>query len=207
VTTAALSEPHATTPPSSRKLAVWLFLGSEIVFFSALILNYVVIRITSPNWPLHEQVSHVLNIPLTAVNTFILILSSVAVVLGLEAAQHGKPKVLFRWLLLTLVLGCTFLGVQAFEYSKLIGEGLTMTSVPKVMANSDVHFGSTFFTMTGFHGLHVLVGVLMLLIVMIKARKGHYTQQHHEGVELWGLYWHFVDAVWIVLFTLAYILY
>jgi cytochrome c oxidase subunit III len=206
VTTATLSPTQARAGRlPSRKLAVWLFLGTEIVFFAALILAYVTIRITSPNWPNLEQVQHTLNIPLTAVNTFILILSSVAVVLALDEIQHGRVAGLVRWLAVTLVLGATFLGVQVYEYNKLIHEGLTITESP--IAGTDPHFGTTFFTMTGFHGLHVLAGVLTLLIVLFKAARGHYSRENHDGVELFGLYWHFVDAVWIVLFTLVYILY
>lgn len=206
MTTATVPQAQAGRLPA-RKLSIWLFLGTEIIFFSALILTYVVLRITSPNWPGLEQVQEVLNIPLTAINTFILILSSVSVVLALDDIQKGKQKTFVRWLLITLVLGCVFLGVQMYEYTKLLQEGLTITKVPPVMKGYDTHFGTTFYTMTGFHGMHVLVGVIALLIVAIKSWRGHYTPANHEGVEAFGLYWHFVDAVWIVLFTLAYILY
>jgi len=210
VSSAIMTDQQARLP--ARKLGVWLFLGTEIIFFSALILTYVVLRITSipPNflpWPGLEQVQHVLNIPLTALNTFILILSSVSVVLALDDIQHGRQKTFVRWLAVTLVLGCLFLGIQMYEYNILLHEGLTITGVPEVMNGFNPQFGTTFYTMTGFHGMHVLVGVITLLIVTLKARKGHYSPQNYEGVESFGLYWHFVDAVWIVLFTIAYILY
>jgi heme/copper-type cytochrome/quinol oxidase subunit 3 len=204
VSTTALTQPGQLPP---RKLGVWLFLGTEIIFFSALILTYVVLRITSPNWPGLEQVQHVLNIPLTALNTFILILSSVSVVLALDEAQKGDQRKMVRWLAVTFVLGCVFLGIQMFEYVKLAEEGLTVTAVPEIMQGSDPFFATTFYTMTGFHGMHVLVGVLTLFIVLVKAMRGHYTREKHDGVENFGLYWHFVDAVWIVLFTIAYVLY
>ena len=206
MTSTTLAQAPAGRLPS-RKLSVWLFLGTEIVFFAALILMYVVLRVTSPNWPGLEQVEHVLDIPLTALNTFLLILSSVSVVLALDSIQHGDKRALSRWLLVTLALGITFLGIQAYEYWHLFHEGLTITKVPKAMSGYDTHFGTTFYTMTGFHGMHVLAGVLTLGIVTLKAWRGHYTQANHEGVENFGLYWHFVDAVWIVLFTIAYILY
>ena len=198
---------HVAGRLPARKLSVWLFLGTEIVFFSALILTYVVLRVTSPNWPGLEQVQHVLNIPLTALNTFLLILSSVSVVLALDEIQKGNKAGLLRWLTVTFVLGAVFLGIQGYEYWKLVHEGLTITKVPKIMSGSDTFFGTTFYTMTGFHGMHVLAGVLTLGIVVAKAWKGHYTRESHEGVENFGLYWHFVDAVWIVLFTIVYILY
>lgn len=190
-------------PP--RKLGVWLFLGSEIVFFSALIFTYILLRITSPNWPTFAQTSEVLNIPVTAVNTFLLILSSVAVVLALEAAHRGSRRGLVGWLTATLILGMTFLSIQAYEYNQLINvEGLTLTKTP--IKGTDPCFGTTFFTMTGFHGLHVLGGVLTLVIVLVKARRGLYPKENHLGVELFGLYWHFVDVVWIILFVLAYLM-
>lgn len=205
--TSATAHPDTAGQLPARKLAVWLFLGTEIVFFSALILTYVVLRISSPNWPELEQVQHVLNIPLTAINTFLLIVSSVAVVLALDEIQKGNKAGLLRWLAVTFALGVVFLGIQGYEYSVLLHEGLTLTKVPEIMAGKDAYFGTTFYTMTGFHGMHVLVGVLTLGIVMLKAWKGHYSRENHEGVENFGLYWHFVDAVWIVLFTIAYILY
>ena len=188
----------------SRKLAVWLFLGSEIVFFSALIFAYIVLRITSPDWPTHPEIAEVLNIGLTAINTFILIVSSVSVVLALEAITRGNQRGLRLWLGVTFVLGVIFLSIQAYEYVHLIADGLTITKSP--IPDTDTMFATTFFTMTGFHGMHVLGGVLTLAIVLVKAMRGLYTREHHEGVELFGLYWHFVDVVWIILFTIAYLI-
>ena len=201
-TAAAMPLATSTTLPS-RKLAVWLFLGSEILFFSALIFTYILLRVHSPNWPVHHQIAEVLDINLTALNTFFLILSSVCVVLALEAVQRGQQKGLVRWLFATLVLGVTFLSIQAFEYNKLFHEGLSITKSP--IKGTDPFFGTTFFTMTGFHGAHVLGGVLTLALVLFKASRGLYTKEAHAGVELFGLYWHFVDVVWIILFTIAYL--
>jgi heme/copper-type cytochrome/quinol oxidase subunit 3 len=190
---------------SARKLAVWLFLGSEILFFSSLITTYIVLRVTSPDWPTAHQVGEVLNVPLTAWNTFFLILSSVSVVLALDAVQRGNQRNLVRWLLVTLALGATFLGIQAFEYNELIRhEHLTITQTP--IEGTSPFFGTAFFTMTGFHGLHVFGGVLTMLVVLWQAMGGRYTREHHEGVELFGLYWHFVDVVWILLFTIVYLI-
>lgn len=205
-TAGAAINPHSTGVPS-RKLAVWLFLGSEVLFFSALMLTTMALRLTSQSWPAHEQVQRVLNIPLTALNTFLLIVSSVTVALALDAVQRGRQRRLIVFLLATLALGTTFLGIQAYEYHLLWGHGLTPTAVPQAeMAGADPLFASTFYAMTGFHGLHVLGGLLVLLLVIGRALGGAYGRGSHEGVELFGLYWHFVDVVWIVLFTLAYLI-
>lgn len=216
----ALAAPAATaTGLPSRKLAVWLFLGSEILFFSALIFSYIVLRMTSPlptaadpnpvgMWPTPHEIQHILNIPLTALNTFLLIVSSVSVVMGLDAIQKGNKKALTRWLGVTLVLGITFLSIQGYEYFKLNHHGLWFNSIPKELADQgrNVLMGTTFYAMTGFHGMHVFAGVVMLLIFFVKSALGLYTQQDHEGIELFGLYWHFVDLVWIILFTIVYLL-
>jgi heme/copper-type cytochrome/quinol oxidase subunit 3 len=195
----------STLPP--RKLAVWLFLASEVLFFSALIFAFVALRLTSPNWPTPDEIHHVLNIPVTAVNTFILILSSVAVVIALDAITKGNQRRLAVWLGITLALGVTFLGIQVYEYRELLSHGLSLTAVPAdEMAGRDRLFATTFYTMTGFHGMHVLGGVLTLVIVFLKSLRGLYTKDHHEGVELFGLYWHFVDVVWILLFTIVYLI-
>ncbi len=191
-----LAPAFADTPTGipHRKLGVWLFLVSEVMFFTALIGAYIVLRLANPDWPVP---STVLNIPLTGLNTFLLICSSVTLVLGFAAAQDGRKAVMCRWLVATVLLGSTFLGIQAFEYHKLVHEGLTPSSSI---------FGSCFFTLTGFHGLHVLGGVLWLITVTIKAFAGVYDDGRHLGIELAGLYWHFVDLVWIILFTIVYLI-
>lgn len=177
---------------TTQKFAVWLFLASEIMFFAGLIVAYLTIRFSSSDWPV---VSEVLNVPLVAVNTFILICSSVTMVFSFDRAERGDNK--FRYLLLaTAVLGAIFVSIQAFEWSELLNEGVEP---------STNLFGATFFTLTGFHGLHVSVGVLWVLWVTVKAFRGGYAQDH-QGVELVGLYWHFVDLVWIILFTILYLI-
>jgi heme/copper-type cytochrome/quinol oxidase subunit 3 len=173
------------------KLAMWLFLGSEVIFFTVLIAAYVVMRFRFP------EEHHILNIPLTSLNTFLLLTSSFTVVRSLAAIQDGNIKKFQRSLALTGIIGIIFLGVQAFEYTNLSHEGLTLSSGP---------FGMAFFTLTGFHGTHVLIGVIWLLKVFWNAFNGKYTQQDHFGVELFGLYWHFVDVVWIIIFTVVYLI-
>lgn len=182
-------------PPVARgKFALWLFLGTEIMFFTGLIGAYLILRTSAAAWP---NPYDRLAVDLTAFNTFVLITSSWAMVRALQGAQKGDKGELLKWLGLTILMGSFFVGVQVYEYVVLIGQG----SVP----SQDI-FWSTFYAMTGFHGAHVLVGVIMLGIVLFKAIKGHYTAEDHLGVELFGLYWHFVDLVWIILFTIVYLI-
>ena len=202
---AAMPEDVMLPPPSraagagvyNEKLGMWIFLGSEVMFFTALIGTYVILRFAHPQaWVGHPKTTP-LNIPVTAVNTFLLICSSVTMVKAFAAAQDGIQKQLRLWLLATVVIGASFVGVQVYEYRHLIEKGF----VP-----SEGLFGSTFYTMTGFHGFHVTIGVLCMIYVTQKAFRGKYTQADHRGVEVIGLYWHFVDLVWIILFTIVYLI-
>lgn len=176
-----------------RKLAMWVFLSSEVIFFGSLIATFLVYKNKSVAGPGQE----ILNIPLTGVNTFILIISSLTMVLSLASAINDRQRQLKLWLLATIMLGTVFLSIQGYEYFKLWSEGLTPT------ANL---FGSAFYTLTGFHGTHVLIGVIILLGVLLKALLGGFGPKHYLPIELAGLYWHFVDLVWIVLFTLVYLI-
>ena len=202
---AAMHEDVMLPPPSreagagvyNEKLGMWIFLGSEVMFFTALIGTYVILRFAHPQaWTGHPRTTP-LNIPVTAVNTFLLICSSVTMVKAFAAAQDGIQKALRLWLLATVMIGATFVGVQVYEYTHLIEKGF----VP-----SEGLFGSTFYTMTGFHGFHVTMGVICMIFVTLKAFRGKYTQADHRGVEVIGLYWHFVDLVWIILFTIVYLI-
>jgi heme/copper-type cytochrome/quinol oxidase subunit 3 len=176
-------------------LGMWVFLGSEVMFFTALIGSYIILRFAHPEaW---QPPGEVLAISITAVNTFLLICSSVTMVKAFAAAQDGNQKALPLWLLATVIIGATFVGVQVYEYSELIHHGF----VP-----SEGLYGSTFYLMTGFHGFHVSIGVLCLIFVTWKAFRGKYTVADHRGVEVIGLYWHFVDLVWIILFTIVYLI-
>ena len=160
------------------------------------------------NWPKpYNYLTNPLSIDLTAVNTFILICSSVTMVLALSAIQQGQPRRGAVFLLLTVLIGATFLGIQVTEYTKLA----ILDHYP-IGVSADGHFrpstslfGSCFFTMTGFHGAHVTGGVILLICITIQAFRGVYTRDHHSSVELAGLYWHFVDLVWIILFTVVYL--
>jgi heme/copper-type cytochrome/quinol oxidase subunit 3 len=202
--TAAMQSEDVMAPPRARaagagvyseKLGMWVFLGSEVMFFTGLIGSYVILRFAHPeSW---KPPGVVLNIPVTAVNTFLLICSSVTMVKAFAAAQDGIQRALRRWLVATVLIGASFVGVQMYEYTHLIEKGF----VP-----SEGLYGSTFYTMTGFHGFHVTMGVICMIYVTWRAFRGKYTKQDHRGVEVIGLYWHFVDLVWIILFTIVYLI-
>jgi heme/copper-type cytochrome/quinol oxidase subunit 3 len=196
-----------TVGVENRKLAIWIFLASEVIFFSGLIGGSILLRLQSSaeTWPVPGEV---LNVPLTSLNTFLLIVSSVTVVKGLEALQEGRQKAFRLFLLATAVLGITFLGIQGYEYYKLIQEGLTFTQYVSHHTHETVtsSYGTTFYIQTGFHGAHVTGGVIWLLVVLAKAFAGGYSAENYMGVEIFGLYWHFVDLVWILLFTIVYLI-
>ncbi len=191
---ARLNEAPPALGVDSRKLGIWTLLGSEVMFFSSLIVAYIVMRGRSTTGP---QPHEVLDVPLTAVNTFILICSSLTMVTALASIQRGDVRGVKRWLSATALLGLMFLGGQAYEFTRLFSEGLTLSSNVG---------GATFFTLTGFHGMHVLGGVIWIGFVLARAWRGGVTQQNHLAVELVGLYWHFVDLVWIIIFTVVYLI-
>lgn len=179
---------------NNAKLGMWLFLCSEVMFFSGLIGAYIVLRMGSVNWP---QPGEILNIPLTGLNTFILICSSVTMVKAFAWCTEGNQKKIKLHLGLTLLFGIIFLSIQAYEYWKLAQHGL----VPQGNL-----YGTCFYVLTCFHGCHVFGGVIAVLVLFIRSLFGHFTREHHEPVELVGLYWHFVDLVWIILFTIVYLI-
>jgi heme/copper-type cytochrome/quinol oxidase subunit 3 len=190
---------HAVHPPTSTglntwKVGFWVFMGSETLFFGTLIGTYMVYQGQSVVGPYPRDV---LDIPLTTLSTFVLLMSSLAVVLALEFLQQGRRRLALFWTMMIIVLGCGFLGFQAYEFTHFYKEGLTL---------STNLFGSTFFVLTGFHGAHVTVGVLWLLVLWFDMYRGHMGPQHALRLEIAGLYWHFVDIVWIVIFTLVYLM-
>ena len=188
------AHPQTTTGLDHRKLLMWAFLGSDCLFFGSLIATYLLYRGKGLGGPTPADV---FNIPYTSVSAFVLLMSSLTMVLALAAIQRGDQRGLKIWLLATALLGSIFLGGQYFEFTTFIHEGLTL------QANL---FGSTFFTLTGFHGLHVTVGVIILLSFYVMALRNRVTPEQHLNIELAGLYWHFVDIVWIVIFTVVYLL-
>ena len=192
-------------PPSlgldNRRFGMWAFVASEVLFFSVLIANFLVLSKQDPPGSFHgvETGRELLNIPLTAFNTFVLLTSSVTVVIALKAIQEDKQFQFRAALLTTLAFGSFFIGVQIFEYYQLIvNEGLNMSTL----------FGASFFTLTGFHGAHVVGGLVWLTIILFKAFgvMGGFSSKDNMGIELFGLYWHFVDIVWLLLFSLVYLI-
>ncbi|MHA2251598.1 MAG: cbb3-type cytochrome c oxidase subunit I [Candidatus Kariarchaeaceae archaeon] len=183
-----------------RNWEIWLFLASEVIFFGALIGTGFAMRLGSDNWP--ADPSKVLNVPVTAVNTFILICSSFTMAKALESISKGDVEKLKRYLLYTIALGTVFVGIQAYEYTELFHKN-------KVALTDDAEFplfSSSFYLQTGFHGAHVTAGIILLIFVYLRARKGGYSKENHQYVEFVGLYWHFVDLVWIMLFTIIYLI-
>ena len=184
-----------------NKLMMWLFLISDALSFGALLAGYGMLRMASPSgsWP---NQSEVFNINLVAAMTFILICSSVTMVKALSAIRRGDTKRLRNYLALTILGGVVFLGLQVYEWNSLINHGLALDGNHWGAAA----FGPTFYTTTGFHGLHVTGGIILLTIVLIKGLRGRYSANDNGGVELVGLYWHFVDLIWILVFTFLYLI-
>jgi heme/copper-type cytochrome/quinol oxidase subunit 3 len=173
------------------KLGMWLFLASEVMFFGGLIATFMNFKASNPTVE-----TALLDVTLVGINTFLLLTSSFTVVLALDAIKQGKTRLLSIYLGITALLGVIFLGGQIYEFSQLAQEGVTLSSSV---------FGSSFYTLTGFHGLHVLVGVVWVIRNLIISVRGGYSVETANGIEIFGLYWHFVDIVWILLFTLIYL--
>ena len=187
------------SPPlgvSWQKLMMWIFIVSDALLFAGLLCGYAFLRVSSPAWPDQVEVFH---LPMIGFMTFLLISSSATMASAVAAAGRSNSAATVRFLLLTIVGGLGFLAMQAYEWSSLIHEGARLTSNPWGVAA----FGASFFMITGFHGSHVLSGVVILSITAWRMAAGKSTA---GGVELAGLYWHFVDLVWVFIFTLFYLI-
>ena len=190
---------HEGSPGTSlglnhRKFLMWTFLASDCLFFGALIATFLLYRNSSVVGPYPHEV---LDIPVTSTSTFVLLTSSLSMVLALSGFQRGIVPMARFWLFATALLGATFLGFQVFEFYTFVEEGLT----PRTNV-----FGAAFFTLTGFHGAHVTLGVIWLFSLLGYSMKRGIPPERSLDVELAGLYWHFVDIVWIVIFTVVYLL-
>jgi cytochrome c oxidase subunit III len=211
---ASHAHPPTSTALDHRKIAIWAFIGSECMLFASLISTYLIYKGRSVVGPFpHDACSPpvcatplhaILNIPVTSVSTFVLLMSSLFMVLALEAVENkGKPGYAGLrgsskfWLMATAIAGATFLGFQAYEFTSFVHEGLT------IRTNL---FGSSFFTLTGFHGAHVTAGVLWLLTLFAIDVKRGLQPKDALLVDISALYWHFVDVVWIAIFTLVYLI-
>jgi cytochrome c oxidase subunit 3/cytochrome o ubiquinol oxidase subunit 3 len=183
----------STTGLSNNKMGMWLFLGSECLLFGGLISTYMLYRgRTSGIGP-----DQVYDIPFTSVSSFVLLMSSLTMVLAVSAITRKDERNAKVWLVITALLGATFVGGQVYEFTSFYREGLGYTTSL---------FASSFYTLTGFHGVHVSVGIVMLLSLALMLRSNRITGEKAQVVELVGLYWHFVDIVWIIIFTLVYLI-
>ena len=185
---------QSTTGISNTKLAMWLFLGSECLLFGGLISTYMLYRNRQGDAIGPDQLW---DIPFTSATSFVLLMSSLTMVLAVSAAKRKEERNTRLWLTVTALLGALFLAGQVYEFTVFYREGLGFTTSL---------FGSSFYTLTGFHGVHVAVGIIMLMSLVGMLLKGRIVGDKAETVEMVGLYWHFVDVVWIVIFTLVYLI-
>ena len=179
---------------SNEKLGMWTFIGSECLFFGAMIATYLLYLNRTNGGP---SAIEIFDIPFTSASTFILLMSSLGMVLALDALQRDDMRGFQTWIFTTALLGAIFLSGQIYEFTFFVEEAFKLETSP---------FSASFFMLTGFHGIHVTVGVVMLVALWALSLRGGITKANTETVELIGLYWHFVDIVWILIFTLIYLI-
>jgi len=185
---------QTSTGISNEKLAMWAFLGSECLLFGALISTYILYRHKAVSGPTPHSLY---DIPFTSVSSFVLLMSSLSMALAVAAIQRGDERRLRVWLSTTALLGSIFIGGQIYEFTSFIRRGMTI--------KTNVTSGA-FFVLTGFHGVHVTLGIIMLLSLVSLSIRGKIPQSKAEMIEIAGLYWHFVDIVWIIIFTVVYLI-
>ncbi len=185
---------HTSTGLSNAKLAMWVYLGSDCLLFGSLISTYLLLRHRSVGGPTPEDV---FDIPFTSVSSFVLLMSSLTMALAVASITRGDVQRNRAWLATTAMLGGVFIGGQVYEFTTFYREGLGYTTNI---------FGSAFYTLTGFHGVHVSVGIIMLMSLFVMSLRGNLGPDKAEAVEIVGLYWHFVDIVWILIFTIVYLI-
>ena len=201
---------HFRDMPQQRDasaLGMWVFLGTEIMFFGGLFLTYTVNRAAYP--AIFAEASHHLDVQLGAINTAVLICSSLTMAMAVYFSQKGKRTGLIVSLLLTMILGLAFLGIKGVEYAQKFEHhlvpGYNFQYAPASAGPAQLYF-SLYFGMTGMHALHMIIGLGILTFLLIEAIRGRYTPEYNTPVELSGLYWHFVDIIWIYLFPLLYLI-
>jgi heme/copper-type cytochrome/quinol oxidase subunit 3 len=185
---------ETSTGVSNEKLAMWVFLGSDCLLFGGLISTYLLLRHRFVAGPGPEDV---FDIPFTSVSSFVLLFSSLTMALAVAAIHRGDERRCRTFLLTTALLGAVFIAGQVYEFTSFVKEGLGYTTNI---------FGSAFYTLTGFHGVHVSVGIILLLSLFVMSVRGNLGPDRAETVEIFGLYWHFVDIVWILIFTVVYLI-
>lgn len=182
-----------STKLSNVKIMMWLFLGSECLLFGAFISTYIFLSNRLPEGEIGKEI---FDIPFTSLSSFILLMSSLTMVLSHSAISRGDLRRFRIWVTTTALLGGLFVGGQIYEFSVFHSEGLGFTTNI---------FGSAFYALTGFHGAHVTIGIIMLMTLLVMNLRGSLGKENAETVEVVGLYWHFVDIVWIVIFTVVYL--
>ena len=187
------NEHSVGTGLSNNKLLMWVFLGSECLLFGGLISTYLIYRSRFADGPAPGDI---FDIPFTSVSSFVLLMSLLPMVLSLSSLQRGDYRNTRLWLLTTALLGALFIGGQVYEFTTFLREGLGYSTSP---------FSSAFFTLTGFHGVHVSIGIVMLMSLYVSSMRGNLKRESSETLEIVGLYWHFVDVVWIFIFTVIYL--
>ena len=196
---AAAPHAHAThdtnTGISNTKLAMWLFLGSECLLFGGLITTYLIYK--EPLAGQGPALADIVDIPFTSTSSFVLLMSSLTMVLAVSAIERGDHHRMRTWTAATAILGATFVAGQVYEFTAFYREGLGFTTS---------RFSSAFYTLTGFHGVHVTVGLIMLMSLFVLSLRGRLPEHKAETVEVVGLYWHFVDVVWILIFAVVYLI-
>ncbi len=196
--------PHAEPAPgehgwtqtgvTNEKLAMWVFLGSDCLLFGGLISTYMLYKTTATRPPLPASLY---DIPFTSASSFVLLMSSVTMVLAVSAMKRDEPSRTRTWLVATALLGAIFISGQVYEFTTFVRKGMGYTSNTA---------SSAFYTLTGFHGVHVSMGIVMLLSLFVMSLRGRLGHEKAETVEIIGLYWHFVDIVWILIFTVVYLI-
>lgn len=188
------SQEQTATGVDNVKLGMWAFLGSECLFFGSFISTYLLYRNDVLSGPTPHEIY---DIPYTSVSSFVLLMSSLTMVLALAAIHRNDERQMRIWLLATALLGMVFIGGQIYEFTTFVEEGMKLDTST---------FSSAFFVLTGFHGAHVTVGILMLLSLVMMSYFGRLQPGAPRKVEMIGLYWHFVDIVWVVIFTVVYLI-
>jgi heme/copper-type cytochrome/quinol oxidase subunit 3 len=188
------TQEHTSTGVDNVKLAMWAFLGSECLFFGSFISTYLLYRNDVLSGPTPHEIY---DIPFTSVSSFVLLMSSLTMVLALGAIHRKDERQMRVWLLATAALGMVFIGGQIYEFTTFVEEGMKLDTST---------FSSSFFVLTGFHGAHVTVGILLLLTLVMMSMFGRLSPGAERKVEMIGLYWHFVDIVWVVIFTVVYLI-
>ena len=183
-----------TTGISNEKLAMWTFLGSECLLFGGLISTFLLYKVRAADGKTPHELYDIL---FTSISSFVLLMSSLTMVLAVSAIQRKDLRAMRGWLLTTALLGVVFISGQVYEFTEFVNEGYGFTHSPA---------WSAFYTLTGFHGVHVTLGIVMLLSTAALSLRGHVGPHNPESVEIVGLYWHFVDVVWVVIFTVVYLI-